>query len=212
MNFFGNLRERVGQYISIGLRLTNWLVKTSTVNVFPLLSVTVNVIFGFKLEQSKTLGLTLIEAIPQESVDPLSIWLAETLTVPLTGSKFRARVSGAMQFAIGFSLSSTVTIAVQISEFPFWSSTVNVTVFIPISEQSKEFGETLIKLTPPQSSLDPLLISIGLMLAIPFTSWTVIFWQDAVGGVVSFILKMWLTSVELPHASVIVYVLVMVPF
>ena len=141
--------------------------------VFPLLSVTVNVTFGFKFEQSKTLGLTFIEAIPQESVDPSSIWLAETLTVPLTGSRLRTSVSGVIQFAIGFSLSCTVTVAVQVSGFPFSSSTVSVTEFTPMFVQSKELGDTLINDTAPQLSKEPLLISIGLILAIPLTNWTV---------------------------------------
>jgi len=57
----------------------------------------------------------------------------------------------------GAMLSTTVTVAVQVEEFPFTSVTVRVTVLAPTFEQLKLvlLNE---RLAIPQLSLDPLLI------------------------------------------------------
>lgn len=54
-------------------------------------------------------------------------------------------------------LSTTVTVAVQVEEFPFTSVTVSVTVLAPTLEQLNEVGAT-VTLAMPQLSLEPLLI------------------------------------------------------
>jgi len=59
--------------------------------------------------------------------------------------------------AVGGTLSSTVTVAVQVETFPLSSVTVKVTVFAPISLQSKVAGLTAI-LNIPQLSEEPLSI------------------------------------------------------
>jgi hypothetical protein len=72
--------------------------------------------------------------------------------------------------------SVTVTVAVQESEFPFPSLTVRVTVFAPISSQSKVLISKL-KFVVPQLSLEPLLIWEGVIVACPVLGFkaTVIF-------------------------------------
>jgi len=63
-------------------------------------------------------------------------------------------------------LSTTVTIAVQVNEFPFTSVTVRVTVFAPRLAQVNELGVTFM-LAIPQASELPLLIWAAVMEAIP---------------------------------------------
>ena len=75
-------------------------------------------------------------AIPQASIELLSTSAAtiEALPVPSNCTVM------SLQMAVGAILSKTVTIAVQVSEFPPGSVTVNVTVLVPILVQSKVFG------------------------------------------------------------------------
>ena len=54
-------------------------------------------------------------------------------------------------------LSSTVTVAEQVDEFPLLSVTVRVTMFGPTLAQVNELGDTLIEAIP-QASEEPLLI------------------------------------------------------
>ena len=79
----------------------------------------------------------------------------------------------------------TVTVASQDEEFPHASVTVSLTVLSPISEQLNELLEIASVTGLPQLSALPLLISAGVMDAVPFTRVTVIFLQAAVGGVLS---------------------------
>ena len=66
-------------------------------------------------------------------------------------------------------LSSTVTMAEQVAVLPLASVAVSVTVFAPISLQSKVDGST-VKLVMPQLSEEPLSISAATMLAFPAAS------------------------------------------
>ena len=56
--------------------------------------------------------------------------------------------------ATGATMSSTVTVAVQVLLLPAASVTVNVTVLAPTFAHVKVFGETL-KVNEPESSLEP---------------------------------------------------------
>ena len=71
------------------------------------------------------------------------------------------------QIAVGAMLSSTVIIAVQVSELPLLSVTVKITVLAPKSLQSK-VSISKAKEEIPQASLDPLSTCAGVMEASPF--------------------------------------------
>src|SRR6266540_7500138 len=89
------------------------------------------------------------------------------------------------QTATGATKSATVTVAMQVWLLPFTSVTVSVTVFGPTLLQSKLVLSRL-RVAIPQSSLLPLSIWAGVMVTLPVASnCTEIFWQTAMGGVVS---------------------------
>ena len=69
--------------------------------------------------------------------------------------------------AVGGVASATVTVALQVLVLPCPSFTVSVTVFMPMLLQVKVLGEMLPRLTVPQLSLDRLLTSAAVMLAVP---------------------------------------------
>ena len=72
-------------------------------------------------------------------------------------------------------MSTTVTVAVQVEEFPFTSVTVSVTVFAPTFVQLKVFGVTDSEAIP-HASLLPLLICAAVIAAVPAAfRFTVIF-------------------------------------
>jgi len=178
------------------------------VEKFPFTSVTVSVtVFAPTLAQVKELGVTDMLAIPHASELPLLIWAAAKVAVP---DEFRFTVMF-WQIATGLTLSTTVTVAVQVEEFPFTSVTVSVTVFAPTFEQLKVDGETLSEAIPQASEL-PLLIWAALMLAFPAEfRFTVIFWQSAIGGVTSFTITVALQVDVFPFTSVTVSVTVFAP-
>jgi hypothetical protein len=83
-------------------------------------------------------------------------------------------------------LSTTVTVGWQLDVLPLASVTLSVTVFVPMFAQVKEFGLTLFVSVPLQLSLLPLSTSQAEIEACPFaSSWTVMFLQLAIGGVLS---------------------------
>jgi hypothetical protein len=69
-------------------------------------------------------------------------------------------------------LSITVTVAVSELEFPLLSVTVSVTVFVPISPQTKVVMSKLLisSAVGVTSSVEPLSISSAVILASPFAS------------------------------------------
>ena len=71
--------------------------------------------------------------------------------------------------AVGGKTSSTVTVASHVEIKPFTSVTVNVTVLVPMFEQSNAVGETL-RLSIAQLSELPLSTSAATILAFPFPS------------------------------------------
>src|SRR5687767_6610911 len=98
---------------------------------------------------------------------------------------------------------TTVTVAVQLDELLLLSVTVNVTVFDPISVQSKVEADTL-KETVPQLSVLPLFTSSAVMVAEPFTNVTLTFSQTAWGASLSLTVTVNEQLVELFDASVTV--------
>ena len=58
---------------------------------------------------------------------------------------------------VGFELSVTVTVAVQVEVLPSKSVTVNVTTLVPVLAQVKELGD-IVMLAIPQLSEEPLSI------------------------------------------------------
>src|SRR5258708_13183944 len=90
-----------------------------------------------------------------------------------------------LHLATGLTLSSTVTVLLQVETLPLLSVTVRVTVLGPTLAQVKLFGLTLLD-ARPQASLLPLSTSAGIMPAWPVTSsWTVMFFHAATGRVPS---------------------------
>ena len=71
--------------------------------------------------------------------------------------------------ATGATLSSTVTVAVQVEVLPLLSVTVSVTVLAPTLVQSNVFGEA-VRLAMPHASELLLLMSAPVMLALPAAS------------------------------------------
>ena len=71
-----------------------------------------------------------------------------------------------LQSATGATLSCTVTVELQVDVLPLLSVTVKVTVLAPTLEQLKLVLEAT-KEAIPQASLDPLLISAAVMVALP---------------------------------------------
>ena len=108
-------------------------------------------------------------------------------------------------------LSCRVTVALQVDTFPFTSVTVRVTVFVPMLAQEKLLGLTVTDWMPQLSEL-PLLICAAVILAFPAASnCTVMFWQTAVGAMLSCTVTVALQVDTLPFTSVTVRVTVFVP-
>src|SRR6185436_971301 len=117
---------------AIGAMWSSTVTVEEQVEVFPLLSSTERVtVFAPTFAQVKEEGATLIEAIPQASVDPLSIWAAVIEALP-DASNCTVML---WQVAIGAMWSSTVTVEEQVEEFPLLSVTVRVAVFAPTFAQ-----------------------------------------------------------------------------
>src|SRR5690606_7634084 len=153
-----------------GAMMSSTVTIAVAVSVLPLTSVTVRVtVLSPTSPQSKLFWLSVIEAIPQVSAEPLSISAAVMLAFPVASSwmvMFLVTTTGAV-------MSSTVTIAVALSVLPFTSVTVSVTVLAPTSPQSK-LDLSSVMLAIPQASVEPLSISTAVMLALPVaSSWTV---------------------------------------
>ena len=84
-------------------------------------------------------------------------------------------------------LSSTVTVAVQVSVLPFESVTVSVTVLSPKSAQVKLVISKVIEAIE-QSSDEPLSISAAVIVTLPVASNSAVkSWQTATGGVESMV-------------------------
>src|SRR5690606_36120346 len=139
-------------------------------------------VFGPTSAQVKSVMSIEVLAIPQASVLPFSISATVMLAFPLASNWM---VNGAAHFATGATLSSTVTIVIQVEVFPFTSITVNVTVFGPTSAQVKSVTSIEV-LAIPQASVEPPSTSAAVMEALPFaSSCTVMFWHIAAGATLS---------------------------
>src|SRR5690606_35278425 len=136
------------------------------VSVLPFTSVTVRVtVLSPTCEQSKSYWFKVIEAIPQESDEPLLISAAVMLALPVVSNwmvMFWVTTTGTV-------ISSTVTIAVALWVLPLTSVTVRVTVLAPTSPQSK-LDLSSVMLAIPQASVEPLSIFAAVMLAVPVAS------------------------------------------
>ena len=137
------------------------------VSVFPDVSVTVSVTDLVPISiQEKLLCDRAIFAIPQLSEEPLSISDVNSVAVPVEAS------NGIVIFlhtALGSILSSTVTVAVQVSVFPPESSAVSIILLLPRSAQVKLVFEIESE-TEPQSEKEPLSTSFELKVALPVLS------------------------------------------
>ena len=115
------------------------------------------------------------------------------------------------QVIAGLSLSSTVTVALQVDESPLLPLIVSVTVFVPKSPQLKEL--LLIPLLAiPQLSLEPPSTSATISVALPDPFKTSVFgWQVAIGGVLSLTVTVEVHASVVPAGSVTVSVTVFPP-
>src|ERR1043166_2983958 len=165
-----------------GAVLSTTVTVAVQLSLLPLLSVTVKVtVFGPTLAQVKVSGLTLREAIPQASLEPLSTSDAAMVAWPVASRL----IVIFWHLATGLTLSSTVTVLEQLELFPLASTRVRVTVLGPTLAQVKALGLTL-REAMPQASLEPLSTSAAVMLAWPVaSSCTVIFLHAATGAVLS---------------------------
>src|SRR5438128_450865 len=129
-------------HLATGLTLSSTVTVLEQVETLPLLSVTVRVtVFGPTLAQVNELGLTLLEAMPQASLLPLSTCAAAMLALPLASSC----TVMFLQAATGKVLSTTVTVAVQVWLLPLLSATVRVTTLGPTLAQVNVLGLTLLE-------------------------------------------------------------------
>src|SRR5690606_15309562 len=193
-----------------GATLSSTVTIVVQVEVFPFTSVTVKVtVFGPTSAQVKSVRSIEVLAIPQASVLPFSISATVMLAFPLASSWM---VNGAAQFAMGATLSSTVTIVVQVETLPFTSLTVKVTVFGPTSAQVKAVMSIEV-LAIPQASVLPLSISATVILASPLaSSWIVkSAAQFATGATLSSTVTTVVQVETLPFTSVTVKVTVFGP-
>ena len=136
----------IGEVVS----LTVTIAVAVEVLLLPSVAVSVTVLTPIS-EQSKVVLSKLNVNVEQLSKLPLSISPATIVAVPDASSttlKFWA-------IAIGANESITVTIAVAVEMFPFPSSAVNITLFVPTSLQSKKEVSTD-KVTAEQLSVVPL--------------------------------------------------------
>src|ERR1043165_3315501 len=178
-------------------------------SLLPLLSVTVKVtVFGPTLAQVKVSGLTLREAIPQASLEPLSTSDAAMVAWPVASRL----IVIFWHLATGLTLSSTVTVLEQLELFPLASTRVRVTVLGPTLAQVKALGLTLREAMPQAASLEPLSTSAAVLRAWPVaSSCTVIFLQAATGAVLSTTVTVAVQLSLLPLLSVTVKVTVFGP-
>ena len=113
--------------------------------------------------------------------------------------------------AIGATLSSTVTTAVQLEVLPLASVTVSTTLLAPTLEQSK-LETSMVVEAIPQASLEPPSTSAAVMEALPLASnCTVMFWHTAVGAILSSTITVDVQLALLPFTSVTVRVTVFGP-
>jgi hypothetical protein len=85
------------------------------------------------------LGVTAKLAIPHASLETLFTAIESIVKVPVIIN----RPVMFLQMAAGTTVSETVTVDVQIVEFPEASVTVNVTVFAPMFAHVNELGEAV---------------------------------------------------------------------
>src|SRR5690606_39124382 len=191
-----------------GAVMSSTVTMAVALSVLPFTSVTVSVtVLAPTSPQSKLDLSSVMLAIPQASVEPLSISTAVMLALPVASSwtvMLRVTTTGAV-------MSSTVTIAVALSVLPFTSVTVSVTVLAPTSPQSKLFWLSVIEAIP-QESVDPLSMSAAVILALPVVSnWMVMFWVTTTGTVMSSTVTIAVALSVLPFTSVTVRVTVLSP-
>jgi len=167
--------------ITVGAMLS-WTVTIAVWEaLFPLTSITVKItVLSPTLVQSKEVISNEVLVILQLSKEPLSISEGIILATPFAFSS----TTIFLVITVGAILSCTVTVAVWEALFPLISTTVKVTVLLPIVEQSNvvvsKANET------PQASFDPLSTSEGTILAAPLTSnWTVMSCAMAIGAITS---------------------------
>ena len=198
-----------GMPLRAGASLSSTVTVAVAVAELPDPSKTVRVtVLSPRSSQSKLSGDTVMLAMPpQVSSEPLSIWAAVMLALPVASSC--TVMSWAA--AVGSTRSRTVMVAVAVLTLPLLSVTVRVTVLSPWSSQSNAVW-LRDREAMPQASLDPLSTSSAVMLAAPeASSSTVKFWAMAVGATLSSTVTVAVADALLPLLSVTVRVTVLAP-
>ena len=177
--------------------LSTMYIRALHCELLPLLSViSINIKFGPTLSHVNTvwspprLSSKSTEAIPQGSfgTNPVEkISSGVTVTKPaLSSGKLKPCWQDVFPIG-GPEESSTVTIAVQLSALDPASTTVSTTSLSPTFEQSKNVCEASTFTIWQLSTLPPLMDWGSMRYSPDSSNWTVIFWQIAVGAIVSII-------------------------
>src|ERR1043166_9075945 len=195
-------------HTAVGATLSTTVTVPVQVEVLPLLAVTVSVTGLVPVVvQSKLVWLRIRLGMPEASVLPLSSWTAVMVAWPLA-SNWTVMF---WQTAVGGTVSTTVTVAVQVEVLPLLSVTVRVTRLVPTLLTSKVVLSRLMR-AMPQASLLPASIWAAVMVAWPVASnWTVMSRQMAVGATESITVTVAVQVEVLPLLSVTVRVTVLVP-
>src|SRR5690606_14496683 len=177
------------------------MVKLQTV-VFPASSVAVNSIVLIPTGKSLPLGSPEVwetVALQLSSANAIGKFIT---ALQLPTSVLAVIFDG--QTIVGGRSSSTVTTATQVLVFPFTSVTVKVTLFGPMSAQVKSAISILMVPIAQLSELPPS-TSAATIETFPLASKpTVIFWQVAVGAMLSSTVTIAVHVLEFPFASVTV--------
>ena len=174
-----------------------------SVSVLLLLSVTVRVtVLAPKSAHVKAVLSKASVAMPQASDEPLSTSAGVMEPLP-EASRFTVRFCVT---ATGSTWSRTKTFAVAVLSLPHSSVTVKVTVLLPTSLQSNDVMSSD-KVTSPHVSEEPLSMSAVVIEAAPLASKsTVMSSAEAVGAVVSLMVRMRDVVEAFPQSSVAVNV------
>jgi hypothetical protein len=191
---------------------------TVTVNVqmfvLPLLSQTVFVTVVVPTGKAKPLARELVRFVTAQLSE--AVTLKVTLLVQAPEAVFTVRFAG--QVIVGFCVSFTVTVKVQIFVLPLQSVAVLVTVVVPTGK-AKPLAELLVTVTVPAQLSVAVTVKVTLLVHWPNEFVTLMFaGQVMVGAVVSTTLIVCVAEAETPHGffavqmRVMVLVLVQEPF
>ena len=124
--------------------------------------------------------------------------------------EFKLTVKGWVT-TIGDVVSLISTVAIPVEGIELLSSTVNVTLLFPKLLQPKEFGKTL-KVNGPHASLEPLLIWLAVIDAVPNVfKYNMVSWVITIGDIASITVTFEVSDEVFPFTSVTIKAIFLVP-